>query len=232
LTDRRLYLFDIDATLIATGGAGSAAMRAAFTALWGIEDGFIGIEFSGRTDRAILRDALAATSLGSGVFTADLQRFKRAYFRRLEGMLRVRDGRVLPGVVDFLDRLDADDSATIGLGTGNFRVSAGIKLRYYGIDGYFRFGGFGDRSEQRADLIAQGIRAADRAAGRHGTVFVIGDTPHDINAAKANNAIAVGVATGTVSEEDLALAGADYVYPTLEAAWDLLPSSQASRAMV
>src|SRR5688500_8079603 len=179
-------------------------MREAFAAIWGIEDGFHGVEFSGRTDRAILRDALVATGLDHGVFEDDLRRFKRAYFRRLTRTLKEKDGRVLPGVVEFLNRLGKDDKATIGLGTGNFRTSAGMKLRYYGIGEHFTHGGFGDRTEDRANLIASGIRAAQRARGRHATVFVIGDTAHDIAAAKANKVIAVGVATGTTTEEMLA----------------------------
>jgi phosphoglycolate phosphatase-like HAD superfamily hydrolase len=221
--DRRLYLFDIDGTLINTGGAGSSAMRIAFAALWRIEDGFKGVEFSGRTDRAIFRDAHAGTGLETE-FSADLRRFKRAYYRRLVDTLRACDGTVLQGVVGFLNRLHEDERATVSLGTGNFRSSAAMKLRYYGIDGYFRHGGFGDSTEERALVIAQGIRAAQRAAGRHGTVFVIGDTVHDIAAAKANNAVAVGVATGPADEDALAKAGADIVLPTLEsAAKHLLP---------
>jgi phosphoglycolate phosphatase-like HAD superfamily hydrolase len=225
MTDRRLYLFDIDATLISTGGAGSSAMRIAFAALWGHEDGFKGIEFSGRTDRAILRDALHATGLENGSFDEALQRFKRAYFRRIGRELAARDGVVLPGVVPLLRQLEEDDGATVGLGTGNFRVSAGIKLSHYGIADYFQFGGFGDKTEDRATMIEQAIRSATRAAGRHETVFVIGDTAHDIRAAKANKAIAVGVATGTVSEAELTAAGADFVLATLEhASKELLPS--------
>jgi phosphoglycolate phosphatase-like HAD superfamily hydrolase len=223
--DRRLYLFDIDGTLIATGGAGGGAMREAFAAIWGIEDGFHGVEFSGRTDRKILRDALMATGLENGAFADDLRRFKRAYFRRLPRTLREKDGRVLPGVVEFLERLEQDSNGTIALGTGNFRLSAGLKLHHYGIGHRFQYdiGGFGDRTEDRASLIASGILAADRGFGRHHTVFVIGDTEHDIAAAKANNVIAVGVATGTSTEEMLAKAGADYVLSTLEEAEQLLP---------
>ena len=226
--DRRLYLFDIDGTLITTGGAGSSAMRAAFAAIWRIEDGFHGVEFSGRTDRAILRDALVATGLDNGTFADQLRRFKRAYFRRLEGSLEANEGNVLPGVIELLKRLGEDERATVGLGTGNFRHSAGMKLRYYGIDDYFRFGGFGDHTEDRASMIAEGIRAGQRAIGRHGTVFVIGDTPHDIAAGKANNAVAVGVATGPSPEEVLAKAGADIVLPTLQAAAKQLLPSNAS----
>ena len=219
---RRLYLFDIDGTLVATGGAGSGAMRAAFTAVWGLADGFSGIEFSGRTDRAILRDALVAAGLDNGAFAADLRRFKRAYFRRLPRMLEASRGRVLPGVEPLLASLAADRRATVALGTGNFRVSAGQKLRHYGLDHYFRVGGFGDSTEDRVALIAQAIRTADRAVGRHATVFVIGDTVHDVTAAKANGAVAVAVATGTASGDELAAAGADVVLPTLESAADAL----------
>jgi phosphoglycolate phosphatase len=215
---RRLFLFDIDGTLITSGGAGSSAMRAAFAALWKNEDGFRAIEFSGRTDRAIFRDAFAAAGMGDGDFVTDLRRFKRAYFRRLFGTLVTCEGRVLPGVHELLDVLGGEPDVTLALGTGNFRTSAGIKLRHYGLAHHFKGGGFGDRTEDRLELIADAIRSAQRAAGHHSDVFVIGDTVHDITAAKANNAIAVGVATGTASAESLGAAGADVVLATLEEA--------------
>lgn len=215
---RRLYLFDIDGTLINSGGAGSSAMRGAFTALWRLQDGFKGIEFAGRTDRAIIRDGHVAAGFDTAAFLGDLQRFKRAYFRRLPFSLQTTVGTVLPGVVPLLRRLGEDPDATVGLGTGNFRRGAFMKLRHYGLDGYFSLGGFGDRSEDRASMIADGIRAATRAAGRHDTVIVIGDTIHDIAAARANNAVAIGVTTGSAGEASLSAAGADIVLPTLESA--------------
>jgi phosphoglycolate phosphatase len=217
--DRRLFLFDIDGTLINTGGAGSAAMRAAFATLFGVEDGFRGIEFTGRSDLAIIQDALVAAKVAAdGSLAAALRRFKRAYYRHLPLTLLESQGRVLPGVGVLLEALSADPSASVWLGTGNFRNSAGIKLRHYGLWHYFKGGGFGDRTGERALLIAQGIRAANRRAGHHGTVFVIGDTVHDIAAAKANRAVAVGVATGTTPASDLAAAGADLVLDSLEGA--------------
>jgi phosphoglycolate phosphatase-like HAD superfamily hydrolase len=219
VADRRLFLFDIDGTLIASGGAGSGAMRAAFNALWRREDGFSGIDFSGRTDRALVHEALLALGLDDGDFEEDLRRFKRAYFRRLHGTLHATKGRVLPGVAQLLTRLGEDDRATLALGTGNFRTSAAMKLRHYGIHGHFvSAGGFGDRTEDRATLIAQAIRSADREAGRHDSVFVIGDTHHDVRAAKDNGAVAIAVATGTVAASQLEAAGADVVLSTLEEA--------------
>jgi phosphoglycolate phosphatase len=217
--DRRLFLFDIDGTLINTGGAGSAAMRAAFATLYGVEDAFRGIEFTGRSDLAIIQDALILAKVAAdGSLAEALKRFKRGYYRQLPLTLVKSQGRVLPGVDGLLQALSQDQSATVWLGTGNFRNSAGIKLRYYGLWHYFKGGGFGDRTSERALLIAQGIRAANRRAGRHGTVFVIGDTVHDIAAAKANRAVAVGVATGTTPASDLEAAGADLVLESLEGA--------------
>ncbi len=215
---RRLFLFDIDGTLIQTGGAGSKAMQIAFAALWRREDGFARIEFSGRTDRAILRDALFAQACSDNLFDDDVRRFKRAYFRRLPQTLAACEGRVLPGVPRLLETLSSQPGASVGLSTGNFRTSAGLKLRHYGIDSYFRFGGFGDRVEERPALVEIAMRAARRAFGNHATVFVIGDTVHDITSAKAHNAVAVGVTTGPSNAEELSRAGADIVLDTLEGA--------------
>jgi phosphoglycolate phosphatase len=224
LANRRLYLFDIDGTLIQSGGAGGKAMRAAFDALWQREkEGFTGIEFSGRSDYAIFRSALKQCNLlHDHSFEDDLARFRRAYFRRLPGSLKANSGLVLPGVIDLLERLKTEPEATLAVGTGNFKAGARMKLRHYGLDHYFAAGGYGDRTEDRAELIAQGIRAATRRHGKHETVFVIGDTVHDITSAKANGAIAIGVLTGTTKEKTLEDAGADLILPTLEGAYSRL----------
>lgn len=209
--------------MINTGGAGSAAMRAAFHAVWGVEDGFRRVEFSGRSDLAIFEDALRDCEEDGCDFKEAVRRFKRAYFRRLPVFLERHDGRVLPGVPALLKQLASDADATLVLGTGNFRTSAGIKLKHYGLHEYFRRpGGFGDRTGHRPTLIGHGIKAATRQYGKHASVFVIGDTVHDIAAAKYNGAIAVGVATGVATEADLKAAGADIVYSTLEDAADLI----------
>ena len=218
MNSKRLYLFDIDGTLLNSGGAGSAAMRSAFERAFGVQDGFATVEFAGRSDLAIISDALSAIGVGDGDTQEAVRRFKRAYYRCLPAMMVERKGRLLPGVNELLDELSRDRDATLMLGTGNFRTSAGIKLRHFGIDTYFRGGGFGDRTGHRPTLVAQGIRAANRLAGRHGTVFVIGDTVHDVMAAKANDAVAVAVATGVVPRADLEAAGADIVLGTLEEA--------------
>jgi phosphoglycolate phosphatase-like HAD superfamily hydrolase len=218
MTDRRLYLFDIDGTLLNSGGAGSASMAIAFEKVFGVPDGFATVDFAGRSDLAIITDALEAIGVRGDAALEAVRRFKRAYYRALPAMMVERKGRVLPGVPQLLDALSCEDGCTLMLGTGNFRTSAGIKLRHFGIHTYFRGGGFGDRTGHRPSLVAQGIRAANRLAGKHATVFVIGDTVHDVTAAKANNAIAVAVATGVVPRAALEAAGADFVFDTLEEA--------------
>ncbi len=227
---RKLLVFDIDGTLIASGGAGSDAMRAAFAALWGAEDGFKNVEFSGRSDRAIFRNAFQLCGLGDNLTPEEFMRAKQAYLRRLDRSLVDHKGTILPGVVPLLERLACAEDVTLTLGTGNFRNGALRKLRYYGLDHYFRHrptdlhfrhGGFGDRVEERPLLVAEALRSAQRHAGKHDTVMVIGDTIYDITAAKANNVIAVGVATGTASEAELKRAGADLVLPNLEHAGDI-----------
>jgi phosphoglycolate phosphatase len=219
---KRLYLFDIDGTLLNSGGAGSASMRLAFHRVFGIEDGFAAVEFAGRSDLAIITDALNAIGVRGGDLAEAVRRFKRHYYRALPAMMVERKGRLLPGVKHLLEGLSDHAGNTLMLGTGNFRRSAGIKLRHFGIDTYFRGGGFGDRTGLRPELVAQGIRAANRLAGKHGTIFVIGDTAYDVMAAKANNAIAVAVATGVVPRADLEAAGADIVLDTLEDALAVL----------
>jgi phosphoglycolate phosphatase-like HAD superfamily hydrolase len=218
LKDKRLYLFDIDGTLITTGGAGGAAMRSAFASIYGLDDAFRSIEFSGRSDFAIFEDALRHAGVSDEEFAEAMRKFKRVYYRHLPRSLKKHEGRVLPGVEAVLDGLVRESNATVALGTGNFRNSAGMKLKHYGIAHYFSGGGFGDRTGHRPTLIAQGIASANRARGKHQTVFVIGDTVHDVTAAKANNAVAVAVATGTASQDELIAAGADIVLPTMETA--------------
>lgn len=218
---RRLYLFDIDGTLLSTGGAASHAMGLAFGRVFAVEDGFKGVTFTGRSDLAILQDALLNAGLANGDLPGLARRFKRAYMTILPRVLvdKTDAGRLHAGVVPLLQRLNADPDATVSLGTGNFRASARLKLKHYGIAEQFRFGGFGDRTTVRAGIIEQGIRAANRAVGRHGTVFVIGDTVHDVAAAKANGAVAVAVATGLPTREELATSGPDILLDSLEDAF-------------
>jgi phosphoglycolate phosphatase-like HAD superfamily hydrolase len=212
----RLYLFDIDNTLLNSGGAGAKAMTLAFEEIFGVPDAFAGIEYTGRSDIAIFRDAALAHSLDvNGPFPELMDRFRESYFSFLPQTLRQNPGRVMPGMPEVLAALQVTPGAHLGLATGNFSLSARLKLEYYGLQRFFQTGGFGEDSDERAEIVARAIErvaalAAD--AGPHST-FVIGDTPLDVAAALANGAVAVGVATGTFSFDALKEAGAGLVFP-------------------
>jgi phosphoglycolate phosphatase-like HAD superfamily hydrolase len=202
-------LWDIDNTLLYTGGAGSLAMRRAFHELYGVEDAFRRVEFSGRTDAAIFRDAARLHGIDQSILEEEQLRFLEAYLIHLPPALAATNGALMPGVARLLEALASHDGVMQALGTGNFRRSGELKLRYYGIAGYFPGmpGGFGEDSESRDVMIGHAI--ARVCNGSRPRVVVIGDTPHDMTAARANGAVALGVATGRNSVEELFASGAD-----------------------
>jgi phosphoglycolate phosphatase len=209
----KIFLFDVDNTLLNSGGAGSRAMNLAFRDLFGVENGFDGVEFTGRTDSAIVRDGLRLHRLPDGNFPALLARFKDSYLRHLARTLPQVKGRVLPGVPALLEALTGAEGVRLGLATGNLRRGAMMKLKYYGVRAFFRGGGFGEDSELRSEVVALAIRRLGGRPGGRNPVYVVGDTPLDMDAAKANGALAVGVATGSTSVEHLQRSGADIVFP-------------------
>lgn len=186
-------------------------MTRAFEELYGIPNGFSGIEFSGRTDLFILEGALRAHGV-EGSVEEHLEAYLSRYYQHLpEAIERCRPkGHVNPGFPELVSAL-TDAGAAVGLATGNFQRAGYIKLESYGLAGLFRAGGFGEVSLDRADVVADAIRnVADGA--RPEEIAVVGDTPHDITAAVANGAHGVGVATGGDSEDVLRDSGASDVY--------------------
>lgn len=210
----KVLLFDIDHTLLYSGGAGVRAMDLAFRDLFGPENGFAKIEFSGRTDTAILRDALRLHAIDDD-FSTHLERFKEAYFHYLERTLPTTKGGLMPGIASLLEDLAGRDEVLLGLATGNFRRGAELKLGHYHILHHFRDGGFGDDSEDRTQIVRLALQRLASGPKATQRVAVIGDTPHDIASAKANGALAVGVATGKYGLKDLRHSGADVVLPDL-----------------
>ncbi|HXH06377.1 MAG TPA: HAD hydrolase-like protein [Vicinamibacterales bacterium] len=214
----RLVLFDVDGTLILTGGAGLRAMDRAFQAVFGPAGAFAGVAFHGRTDRSILADALAR--LGLEARDGQAEQFRRAYCAALrEEILKPgpRKG-VLPGVRPLVERLAADDRFFPALLTGNYAEGARIKLEHFDLWRYFRCGAFADDSAERNDLAAVALERA-RACGLPPVaprdVVVVGDTPLDVACAAAAGARCVAVATGGYDVDALRRAGADAVFPDL-----------------
>jgi phosphoglycolate phosphatase-like HAD superfamily hydrolase len=212
----RLILFDIDGTLLLTGGAGVAAMTRAFADAFGIADAFAGIPMPGRTDRGILADAMARQTMA--VDGEPLERFRSRYVACLTEEIAVDRPRkrVLPGVRALLDALSEDGDVLLGLVTGNFAEAARIKLEHFGLWHYFACGAYGDEAVERPPLVSLAFERARRhrpAALTLDQTFVVGDTPHDVQAALTGGARAVGVATGPFGVEALAEAGAELVFP-------------------
>ena len=210
MTAPRLLLFDVDNTLLWSGGAGGRAMGRAFHDLFGIEDGFRDVEFSGRTDRWILASALRGHGI-DGDYDAHEARFLERYYTHLPLTLHEMPGKLMPGFPELLEALSGQREVRLGLATGNFSRAARLKLAHYGIDRYFDGGGFGEASEDRTEVVRLAVERLG-AGLPDAEAAVIGDTPHDVSSAKANGAIAVAVATGSHTTDELREAGADLVF--------------------
>ena len=214
----RIVLFDIDGTLILTGGAGSRAMNRAFEDVFRVAGAFDGVPMHGRTDRRLLEDALAR----AGVLSEDgeLGRFRDRYFERLletihePGPLK----GLMPGVRVLLDALAPRPGVFLALLTGNYEQAARIKLEYFDLWRYFRCGAYGDAVVDRNDLFPLALsRAFACGAPRipHSEVLVVGDTVLDVACAAAAGARSVAVATGPSDVETLRGSGADVVFEDL-----------------
>jgi phosphoglycolate phosphatase len=226
----KLVLFDIDGTLVLTGGAGLRAMNRACAELAGHADALSGIPVAGRTDRIILADVVART--GRSLDEQLLLVLRERYLGHLrEEILRPgamptaehlgpRGGTkaLMPGIRELLDELQARPDVFLGLLTGNFEEGARIKLEHFDLWRYFRCGAYGDDAADRNALVPIAVERARRCglpeiAGAQ--ILVIGDTPHDIACARAAGAVAVGVATGGFTVDELRACGADVVFKDL-----------------
>jgi phosphoglycolate phosphatase len=196
-------LFDIDGTLLASGGAGKAALESAFTEVFGIALR-VQIPYSGRTDRAIGRDLLRLHDVDPS--DENWHKLLVRYLARLPDSLNTHQGRVLPGILALLEKLQQRDDVALGLLTGNIRAGARVKLGHYGLFEHFAFGGFGDYHFDRDDVAREALIAVQaHLHPRHPTerIWVIGDTPLDVQCARAIGAKVAAVATGVHTVEQL-----------------------------
>jgi phosphoglycolate phosphatase-like HAD superfamily hydrolase len=215
----KLILFDIDGTLVSTGGAGGRAMARAASDVFALPDADKSIAMAGRTDVWIV--AQMAARHGALLDESVLARFEDAYI----GYLREEIDRpgtggkgVLPGVTAILDMLSRHDGAHLALLTGNFRRGAQIKLEYFGIWQYFESGAFGEDAQNRNHLLQIAIDRVTKAGGPvvpPSDVVVVGDTPLDGAVALAGGAKALGVATGPYDAARLRASGAHVVLEDL-----------------
>jgi phosphoglycolate phosphatase-like HAD superfamily hydrolase len=214
-----LVLFDIDGTLVLTGGAGLRALNRACEDLVGHGNALQGIKLAGRTDWIILDEVLSRH--GHTLDREMLAELRERYLVHLREEITRRGTGVnatMPGVRELLDALHARADVALGLLTGNFADGARIKLERFDLWKYFPCGAFGDDASDRNDLVPVAMRRAREcgiADANVEDVWVIGDTPHDVACALAVGATPVGVATGGYSADQLRESGAEIVFQDL-----------------
>ncbi len=203
----KLLLFDVDGTLILSGGAGLRSVDDAFEKLFGVSDAMADCHPDGKTDPAIFQE-VARTHLGRALTAAESEAVADAYLVALAREVPRSPGyEVMPGVGTLLDNLAANARLVLGLATGNLEQGAGIKLARAGLDRFFAFGGYGSDHEDRVRLIEVAIARGCALAGKKFSpedIVVIGDTTRDIAAARGAGVRCVAVATGSTTPEELA----------------------------
>jgi phosphoglycolate phosphatase len=211
-----VVLFDVDETLVHTGGAGARSWKVAFNKLYGIPADIGQHTSAGETDPEVARATFKAV-LGRDPSDDELDRVYAEYLLNLAEDILVSEGyRMLPGADSCLAGL-GEAGVLLGLVSGAMEGAARTKLIPANLNRFFLFGAYGSDSPDRAELTGIAIEKATRLHARLTAeeVFVVGDTPRDIDAARTAGAVSVGVATGHYSVTDLSAAGADHVLSSL-----------------
>lgn len=212
----KFILFDIDHTLIYSGGAGIVALNRTMEEITGIADGFQGIQCAGKTDAQILREAMDKHRLTSS--REEVSHFLQRYVEHLDLALDEITGHVKPGIPELLHELSRANGFLLGLLTGNIERGARIKLGRFGLNEFFSVGAFGSDSENRNALLPIAVQRLARVHGVNVACedcLVIGDTPLDVECAKVHGAASLAVATGPYAMEVLSESGAELVLPDL-----------------
>jgi phosphoglycolate phosphatase len=212
----RLYLFDVDGTLVSARGAGRRALGAALRETFGTAGAIDVYDFRGKTDSRIVLDLMAAAGVPVETVRARLGACFDTYLRRLEEALG--DGSavdVMPGVAALVHALAARADAIVGLLTGNVEAGARLKLQSTGLWPYFRVGAYGSDDADRARLPAIAAARAEALIGvplpLH-RITIIGDTPLDVACARACGATAIAVATGHHTADELEACAPDFLF--------------------
>ncbi len=214
----KMILFDIDGTLIRTGGAGIRALSRAFEHCHGVANAMGLIQPAGKTDPAIIREIFHA-NLERNCTDAEMKQLCDTYLTFLRQEIEAAKAfRVMPGMEEILKATGSSAEWLVGLITGNLEVGARIKLERPGLFRYFRFGGYGSDSENRAELTRIGIqrgRKLQKHASSDREIFLVGDTPFDIDAGKKSGVVTIAVATGPWKLADLQSHKPDFAFQDL-----------------
>jgi phosphoglycolate phosphatase-like HAD superfamily hydrolase len=218
MSEPQAVLFDIDGTLISTGGAGARSWRYAFDELYGIPADIGEFTDAGMTDPTVARLTFKA-AVGHEPTARELATVMAAYLDRIPYEVEHSEKyRVLDGAEELLRKLGREQGVLLGITSGAVEAAAHIKLSRAGFNRYFPFGGYGSDSGDRIELTKCALARGERLLGEAldpKQVMVVGDTPKDLDAAHGAGCVAVGVATGRYSREQLEEAGADVVLASL-----------------
>lgn len=223
---RKLVIFDIDGTLLLTGGAGKAAFDRVFADLYGIEGAWRDIHPDGRTDPSLIRE-LFEKNLGRAPRPEEEMRVTLAYATAMaEELPRSERFRLLPGVLELLEVLQQRGLALLGLATGNFESTASHKLRHAKLDRFFHFGGYGSDHAERPELTRVAMERGLNKLGRRvppEEILLVGDTIHDIDCGRRLGLTTIAVATGSTKRGELEAARADFVVDSFGSLEEILP---------
>ena len=223
---KRLVLFDIDGTLLISRGIGREAKRRAMLECFGVTGDLDSHVFGGKTDWGILADLLAPHGFSSADIGREMQAYESVMARHMSEIRTEFSAQAIPHALELVATLREQDDALIGIVTGNTSQTAAIKLEMAGYDpSWFPVGAYGHESAARDDLTRLALKRAGAYAGRsykRTEVIVIGDTPADIQAARAIDAVAVAVCTGYAERDRLVGSDPDYLLADLRTFMDLI----------
>jgi beta-phosphoglucomutase-like phosphatase (HAD superfamily) len=214
----RAVLFDIDGTLLVTGGAGGVAWQRAFEQLYGVEADIAEHTDAGMTDPEIAAIVFREV-IGREGTQEERSKAIGCYLKYLPAAVAESDGyRVMPGIEELLPRL-VEEGILLGLVTGNIEAAAHIKLARGQLNHFFGFGGYGSDSADRTEVTRAALRRGELVVGgalADGACIAVGDTPRDVSAGHGAGIEVVGVATGSYGIDRLRDAGADYALASVE----------------
>ena len=223
----KLVLFDIDGTLLISRGIGRQAKRQAMLEYFGRTGDLDNHVFGGKTDWGIVAELLAPYGVTSDAVGRAMPAYETVMARHMRALRDHFQAEAIPGALDLVGALRERDDTLLGLVTGNTSKTAAIKLEMAGFDpAWFPVGAFGNESAERDELTRLALRRARDYTGRAlsgSDVVVIGDTPDDVKAARAIDAIAVAVCTGYVARDELADSEPDFLLADLRPFLDVVP---------
>jgi len=215
-----MLLFDIDLTLLFTGGVGRFAINNAFKEIFGVDEAWGSTQPDGKTDSRIFGE-IALRVLGRSLRKKEtallLEKYRDEFMRMIKDE-SIGSFRLMPGIPGLLSVLDRKKRFALGVATGNIEETGWAKLERGRLRRYFRFGAFASDSNERVEIVRTAIRRGEKLLGKKfpkENIFVIGDAPQDIEAAKKAGARSIAVATGRRSESELAAFSPDFVLPDL-----------------